>query len=74
MTAPNLDGIIIGSDGEQVDLHELAVLDELRKLRVRQDARRRFDAENRPPLVLPPIKRLDELLAEPDTEEQYRID
>jgi AAA domain len=74
VTAPNLDGIIIGSDGEQVDLHELAVLDELRKLRVRQDARRRFDAENRPTLVLPPIKRLDELLAEPDTEQQYRID
>jgi hypothetical protein len=68
MTAPNLDGIVNGYDFEsQVEFT-------VDKLRVRAEARKRFDAENLPAVVLPPIKRLDELLAEPDTEQQYRID
>lgn len=56
------------------DTREKLVEFELDKLRVRTEARRRLDVENRPPLQFPDIKRLDELLAEPDTEQQYRID
>ena len=65
-------------DGEHVedvaDIQEKLIEFELDKLRVRAEARRRLDVENRPPLQFPDIKRLDELLAEPDTEQQYRID
>jgi hypothetical protein len=68
MTTPNLDGLVIGVDREKL------IEFEVDKLRIRAEARKRFDAENRPAVVLPPIKRLDELLAEPDTEQQYRID
>jgi hypothetical protein len=67
-TAPNLEGLVNDVDNET--LIEIT----LNNLRIRAEARKRFDAENLPPIILPPIKRLDELLAEPDTEQQYRID
>jgi hypothetical protein len=73
-TTPNLDGIINGSDGEPVDLHELAVQAELRKLRERRDARRRLDAENRPALALPPVKPFATWINEPVNPVRYRID
>jgi AAA domain len=57
-----------------VDLAEGAIQHRMTVLRVDREARRRLDDEDRPPITLPPIKRLDELLAEPDTEQQYRID
>jgi hypothetical protein len=44
------------------------------KLRVGREANRRLDAEEHPPLVLPPVKSLTELLAEPDPPVRYRID
>lgn len=43
-------------------------------LRVNREANRRLDAEERPPIILPPVKGLDVLLAEPDTPTLYRID
>lgn len=53
---------------------EYKVAERTYRLRVDAEARRRLDAEEQPPIDPPPIKRLDELLAEPDTEECYRID
>ncbi|WP_255783412.1 AAA family ATPase [Mycobacteroides abscessus] len=47
---------------------------ELHKLRVRAEARQRFDDESRPPFTPPPVTSLDELLAQPDTPTSYRID
>ncbi|MGO9035119.1 AAA family ATPase [Mycobacterium sp.] len=69
MTTTNLDGLVIDNTDfeEQVEFRA-------HQIRVNTEARRRVDAENLPAVVLPPIKRLDELLAEPDTEQQYRID
>jgi hypothetical protein len=58
----------------QGDAVENAIRNRLGALRIEREARRRLDDENRPPIELPPFKRLDELLAEPDTEQQYRID
>ena len=43
-------------------------------LKVYAEAQRRFDAEERPPLVLPAVKDLVTLLAEPDTSTRYLID
>lgn len=59
---------------DDIDLHELAVQAELRKLRTRRDARLRLDAEDQPLTVLPPIKGLDVLLAEPDTPTPFLIE
>lgn len=50
------------------------ILYQLHRLRIRDEARRRLDDENRPPIVLPPIKGLDALLAEPDTPTPYLIE
>ena len=47
---------------------------EMTRLRVRREANRRLDDEEHPPVILPPVKSLEMLLAEPDDEEQYRID
>lgn len=52
---------------------EVRVTEELSKQRVRQEARRRLDAEGRPPIVVPPVRSLTDLLAEPDTPTKYRI-
>lgn len=62
------------SDTDIEEQREALIEFELDKLRVRREAKRRLDDEERPPIVLPPVKRLDELLAEPDTEQQYRVD
>ena len=69
MTTTDISSMII----DNTDFEE-QVESVLNTLRIRTEARKRFDAENLPAVVLPPIKRLDELLAEPDTEQQYRID
>jgi hypothetical protein len=56
------------------DADEGAVQHRLRVLRINEEARRRLDDENRPPIILPPVKNLDTLLAEPDTPTPYRIE
>ncbi len=61
-------------DDDGGDAFENAVINKAYLLRIAAEARRRLDAENQPPHDPPPIKRLDELLAEPDTEQSYRID
>lgn len=50
------------------------ILYELHRLRVRQEAQRRLDDENREPVALPSIKGLDVLLAEPDTPTPFLIE
>ena len=47
---------------------------ELDKLRIRKEAKRRLDEESREPIVLPPVKNLATLLAEPDEVTAYRIE
>ena len=47
---------------------------ELDKLRIRDEARRRLEDENRPPVAVPPVRGLTALLAEPDMPARYRID
>jgi len=54
--------------------NEGAVLHRLQWLRVNHEARRRLDDENRPPIILPPVKNLETLLREPDTPTRYRIE
>ena len=61
------------SDGG-IDWRERAIEVELDKQRVRREARLRLDAETRPQTVLPAVKSLDALLAEPDPPTRYRID
>jgi hypothetical protein len=61
-------------DVSLVDATEVAVTDRLQKMRVDYEARRRLDDETRPPVVLPAVKSLDTLLAEPDAPTRYRID
>lgn len=46
----------------------------LGQLRARHEAKLRFDEEIHPPSPIPPIRRLIDLLGEPDTDSQYRID
>jgi hypothetical protein len=65
--------VVERSDSGDVDWRERAVEVELAKLRIRTEARRRLDDENRPPIKHRPAKNLDTLLSEPDTETQYRI-
>jgi hypothetical protein len=54
--------------------HEGLIQQRMTLLRVQREANRRLDAEERPALVLPPVKGLDVLLSEPDTPIRYRID
>ncbi len=57
-----------------VDPAEGAIEHRLSVLRIDREARRRLDEEERPQVVLPPVKSLATLLAEPDTHTAYRID
>jgi hypothetical protein len=50
------------------------VLYQLDKLRISREARRRLDTEELPRIVIPPLKRLDELLDEPDAPTPFLID
>ncbi|CPR10496.1 hypothetical protein BN971_01883 [Mycobacterium bohemicum DSM 44277] len=54
--------------------YEGAIQAQLRLLRIRAEARRRLEDEQRPPILLPEFKNLDTLLAEPDAPIPYRID
>ena len=64
-----------GADEQaEKDWRERGVEVELDRLRIRKEAQRRLDDENRPPLILPPVKGLETLLAEPDSPTRYRID
>lgn len=63
-----------GPQGEPIGSTEGAIQHQLYLLRIRHEARRRLDDENRPRLELPPIRPLSELLAEPDAPAAYRID
>jgi AAA domain len=44
------------------------------QMRAKHEAKLRFDEEIYPPSPIPPIRRLTDLLGEPDTDAQYRID
>ncbi|SPM42570.1 hypothetical protein BN971_01883 [Mycobacterium numidiamassiliense] len=44
------------------------------KLRINREANRRLDAEEHPPVILPAVKNLTNLLAEPDAPTPYLID
>jgi hypothetical protein len=44
------------------------------QLRIEREARRRLDDEEHPPVAPPPVKSLTQLLGEPDTPIQYRIE
>ena len=61
-------------DSETVDPVENAIRWRLRGLRIDHEARRRLDAENRPPVHYPPVRDLTTLLAQPDTLTRYRVD
>ena len=61
-------------DHDDVDSTEVAIEYRLRVLRINSEARRRLDEENQQPIVLPAVKALDQLLAEPDTPTKYRIE
>jgi hypothetical protein len=61
-------------DNEQGADDEGAIEHRLQWLRINHEARRRLDDETRPPIVLPPVKPLDTLLAEPDDPTKYRIE
>lgn len=50
------------------------VQDEMRKLAVREEAKRRFAARNQSTIAIPPVRTLTDLLAEPDTETAYLIE
>lgn len=56
------------------ELHDWDVRNRLTHLRVDRDARRQLDDETRPPGEPPPVRSLDDLLAEPDEETPYRIE
>ncbi|MBX7431121.1 bifunctional DNA primase/polymerase [Mycobacterium sp. Y57] len=59
---------------DDIDWREKAIGIELDRMRVRHEARLRLDAETRPQTVLPVVKPLPVLLAEPDPPIRYRID
>ncbi len=61
-------------DGERVDWRERGIEIELDKLRIRHEARRRLDNENRPPITYPAVRSLTAMLAEPDTPDRYLIE
>jgi len=54
--------------------HEFQVAEELRKLRIRQDARQRLAAENRPASALPPVAPFVDWIERPINPIRYRID
>ncbi|MFL1999501.1 AAA family ATPase [Microbacterium sp. A1-JK] len=54
--------------------HEQNVERELARLRAQQDARKRLADEAAPPTIPPPLRRLDEFLAEPDEDAEYRVE
>jgi hypothetical protein len=66
--------IFISGGHALYDYNEIAIADQLDRLRIRAEAKRRLDDEQHPPAVPPPVKSLDTLLAEPDTITQFRID
>ena len=53
---------------------EEAIAYRMTRLRVDREARRRLDAEERPPAEPPPVRSLDALLDEPDTTAKYFVD
>ncbi|QNJ90734.1 bifunctional DNA primase/polymerase [Mycolicibacterium fluoranthenivorans] len=56
------------------DPFEQQVAESVARLRVQREAKRRIDAEDRPPIPLPPMIGLDELLTRPRPVTRYRID
>lgn len=53
---------------------ENAIRHKMTTLRINREANRRLDNEARPPVNYPPVRDLDDLLAEPDSPTPYRID
>ena len=69
---PNGSAAEQGSDSE--DWRERGIEVELDKLRIRREAKRRLDDEERPLVILPAVKSLTTLLEEPDAPTRYRIE
>lgn len=61
------------AEAARAELHETLVTNRLDMLRANDEAQRRFDAERRPPVELPPVRSLTDLLAEDDTEPDYLV-
>jgi hypothetical protein len=60
--------------GAADDEYEEEVEYHLRQILAKDEAKRRYDAQNRAEVGLPPVCNLTALLAEPDTETVYRIE
>ena len=63
-----------GDESDPTTWVERSIEIEVDKLRVRREAKRRLDAEERPVIEYPPVKSLATLLGEPDTPTRYRIE
>lgn len=64
-----------GSDAAAAaDPFEQHVAASVERLRIQREAKRRVDAEDRPPIPLPPMVGLDELLTRPRPVTRYRIE
>lgn len=68
-----LDELTAG-DSDLKSFIERGIEIELDKLRIRREAARRLDAEERPVIIYPPVTSLAELLDQPDDTAHYRID
>lgn len=62
------------ADGGGDELFEMAVKRRMHELRVGSIAQQRFQAEQRPPTPMPPVRGLDAMLAEPDEVTPFRIE
>jgi hypothetical protein len=71
-TAPGDDASDAEHDADW--FREQRVRSELDIQRARREAKRRLDAEERPPIVYPPVTPLTEMLDQPDEAVCYRID
>ncbi len=65
-----LNGAAAGKSGDD---YEDEVQYHLRQIRAKDEAKRRYEEQNRAEVGLPPVRNLTALLAEPDTETAYRI-
>lgn len=68
------DGPPDGQAEQVADPFEQHVADYVEKLRIQREAKRRIDAEDRPPIPLPPMIGLDKLLTRPRPVTRYRIE
>ncbi|MCV7204657.1 AAA family ATPase [Mycolicibacterium peregrinum] len=62
------------SGTDEADPFERQVADHVERLRIQREAKRRVDDEDRPPIPLPQMPTLSELLTRPRPPTRYRID